>query len=89
MDLGIRGRSALVCGASKGGPFVPAQALVREGARRFVWVVDGDVARRREVQAEPVTPQWIRVRAGVAAQDAVVVEGVAGLTDGVRVAVAR
>jgi RND family efflux transporter MFP subunit len=71
------------------GPFVPAQALVREGARRFVWVVDGDVARRREVQAEPVTPQWIRVRAGVAAQDAVVVEGVAGLTDGVRVAVAR
>lgn len=71
------------------GPFVPAQAVVREGPRRFVWVAEGGVARRREVQAEPVTPQWTRVRAGVGAGDAVVVEGVAGLTDGARVAVAQ
>ncbi|ABC81248.1 efflux RND transporter periplasmic adaptor subunit [Anaeromyxobacter dehalogenans] len=71
------------------GPFVPAQAVVREGARRFVWVAEGGVARRREVQAEAVTPQWTRVRAGVAEGDAVVVEGVAGLTDGARVAVAQ
>ncbi|MFY3745462.1 efflux RND transporter periplasmic adaptor subunit [Anaeromyxobacter sp. Red801] len=71
------------------GPFVPAQAVVREGARRFVWVAEGGVARRREVQAEAVTPQWTRVRAGVGSGDAVVVEGVAGLSDGARVAVAK
>jgi hypothetical protein len=36
-----------------------------------------------------VTPQWARLRAGVGAEDAVIVEGVAGLAEGERVAVAR
>ena len=71
------------------GPFLPSQAVTREGAKRFVWVVDGGTARRREVQAEAVTPQWMRVRAGVGADEAVVVEGVAGLADGTRVAVTK
>lgn len=72
------------------GPFVPAQAVAREGEKRFVWVVeDGGAARRRDVQVEPVTPQWTRVRAGVGPEDAVVVEGVGGLAEGTRVAVAR
>jgi RND family efflux transporter MFP subunit len=70
------------------GPFVPVQAVAREGERRFVWVVEGGAARRREVQVEAVTPQWFRVRAGIAGEDAVVVEGNAGLSDGMRVAVA-
>lgn len=77
-------------GAADAGPFVPSQAVAREGERRFVWVVeDGGAARRREVEAEPVTAQWTRIRAGVRAEDAVVVEGVAGLTEGARVAVAN
>jgi RND family efflux transporter MFP subunit len=71
------------------GPFVPAQAVARDGEKRFVWVVDAGAARRRDVQVEPVTPQWARVRSGVGAEDAVVVEGVAGLAEGTRVAVAR
>lgn len=77
-------------GSSAGeGPFVRAQAVVREGEKRFVWVVEGGAAKKREVHAEPVTPQWARVRAGLGADDAVVVEGVAGLAEGTRVAVAR
>lgn len=71
------------------GPFVPAQAVARQGAQRFVWVVEGAAARRREVQVEPVTPQWERVRAGLRLDEAVVVEGVAGLAEGARVAVAQ
>ncbi|HEY6001804.1 MAG TPA: efflux RND transporter periplasmic adaptor subunit, partial [Anaeromyxobacter sp.] len=70
------------------GPFVPAQAVAQEGERRFVWVVEGGAARRREVRVEAVTPRWFRVRAGLAGEDAVVVEGNAGLRDGMRVAVA-
>jgi RND family efflux transporter MFP subunit len=77
-------------GAAGQGPFVPSQAVTREGERRFVWVVDGGgAARRHEVEAEPLTAQWTRIRAGVRPEDAVVVEGVAGLTDGARVAVAN
>jgi RND family efflux transporter MFP subunit len=72
------------------GPFVPAQAIGRDGEKRFVWVIeDGGAARRRDVQVESVTPQWTRVRAGVRPEDAVVVEGVGGLADGTRVAVAN
>jgi RND family efflux transporter MFP subunit len=72
------------------GPFVPAQAVGRDGEKRFVWVVDdGGAARRRDVQVEAVTAQWTRVRAGVGPGDAVVVEGVTGLADGTRVAVAN
>ena len=36
MDLGIAGKFALVCGASKGLGFGCAQALVREVARRTI-----------------------------------------------------
>jgi hypothetical protein len=71
------------------GPFVPAQAVGREGEQRFVWVVEGGAARRRAVQVEAVTPQWVRVRTGLGAGEQVVVEGAAGLSDGLRVAVAN
>jgi RND family efflux transporter MFP subunit len=71
------------------GPLVPAQAIGREGDRRFVWLVSGDGAvSRRTVEVEPVTPQWARVT-GVAPDERVVVEGGAALTDGQRVAVAE
>ncbi len=69
------------------GPFVPAQAVGREGDARFVWIVEGGAARRRPVEVEPVTPQWVRVRAGLGDGEKVVVEGAAGLSDGLRVAV--
>jgi multidrug efflux pump subunit AcrA (membrane-fusion protein) len=68
------------------GPLVPAQAVVHAGDKRFVWVVADGAAARREVQVEPVTPQWVRVRAGVGVDDPIVVEGGAGLVDGQRVA---
>lgn len=69
------------------GPLVPAQAIGRDGAQRFVWLVSADSAvSRRVVQVEPVTPQWVRV-SGIAPEDQVVVEGAAGLKDGQRVAV--
>ena len=71
------------------GPLVPAQAVGREGERRFLWVVEGGAALRRDVQVEAVTPQWLRVRSGLGAEVPVVVEGAAGLQDGQRVAVAQ
>jgi RND family efflux transporter MFP subunit len=75
--------------AAGAGPFVPSQAVAREGERRFVWIVEGGVAHRRPVEIEPVTPQWVRIRAGLRDGEQVVVEGAAGLADGLRVAVAN
>jgi RND family efflux transporter MFP subunit len=73
--------------AAGAGPFVPSQAVGRDGEARFVWLVEGNVAHRRQVEVEPVTPQWVRVRSGLQAGEQVVVEGAAGLSDGMRVAV--
>jgi RND family efflux transporter MFP subunit len=73
--------------AAGAGPFVPSQAVGREGERRFVWIVQDGAVRRRLVEVEPVTPQWVRVRAGLGDGEQVVVEGAAGLSDGMRVAV--
>ncbi len=75
--------------AAGAGPFVPAQAVGREGDRRFVWIGEAGAVRRRAVEVEPVTPQWVRVRAGLGDGDRVVVEGAASLSDGLRVAVAN
>jgi RND family efflux transporter MFP subunit len=75
--------------AAGAGPFVPSQAVGREGDRRFVWIVADGAVRRRLVEVEPVTPQWVRVRAGLGDGEKVVVEGAAGLSDGLRVAVAN
>jgi RND family efflux transporter MFP subunit len=99
-DVPVQGRAGLRPGglvevdlgsAGEAGPgrFVPAAAVGREGARRYVWVVDGGAARRKPVEAAPVTAQWSRISAGLGAGDSVVVEGVAGLTDGARVAVSK
>jgi RND family efflux transporter MFP subunit len=71
------------------GPLVPARAVGHDGEKRFVWVVEGGAARRRDVELEPVTPQWQRVRAGVGVDEPIVVEGAAGLRDGQRVALAQ
>jgi 3-oxoacyl-[acyl-carrier protein] reductase len=46
MDLGLAGRTALVCGASRGIGFAVAQELVREGMRVAI------VARRAEAVAD-------------------------------------
>jgi RND family efflux transporter MFP subunit len=70
------------------GPFVPSLAVTRDGEQSYLWTVADGVARRRPVRIEPVTPRWVRVRGGLNEGEKVVVEGAAGLTDGMRVAVA-
>jgi len=64
MDLGIAGRWALVCGASKGLGFGCAQALVREGVN-LVIVARGASALEeaaRKLLAEPSRPADTQVR---------------------------
>lgn len=58
MDLGIRGKVALVCGASKGIAYAAAEDFAREGCHLAICSRDataiGDAARRLEALGAPV-----------------------------------
>lgn len=67
------------------GLFLPADAVRGEGAETFVFVVEGDKLRRRKVEVERLNPGQVRIRSGLGADELVVVEGAAGLSDGATV----
>lgn len=68
--------------------FVPAAAVRDDAGRQIVWVVADGRARRRDVEAGPVTGERREIRSGVTAGEQVVVAGHEGLEDGTRVRVA-
>ena len=67
------------------GVMVPASAVVERDARSAVFVVDGDRALRRRVDAAPVQGALRNVLAGLNPGENVIVDPPAGLTDGVSV----
>lgn len=64
---------------------VPEAAIVPEQGRAYVFVVDGDVAHRREVTLGRRKPGEVEVIAGVKEGERVVVDGTQNLQDGVKV----
>ncbi len=61
---------------------IPEEAVVPEQARQFVYVIDGAVARKREVSLGRREPGFVEITSGLAAGDHVVVEGTIKLRDG-------
>ncbi|MEO6079766.1 MAG: efflux RND transporter periplasmic adaptor subunit [Steroidobacteraceae bacterium] len=68
---------------------IPEEAVVPEQARQFVYVIDGAVARKREVMLGRREPGFVEVTSGLAAGDHVVIEGTIKLRDGAPVKEAR
>lgn len=64
---------------------VPAGALMRDGERWFAYVVEGDRARRRDVQIGERGEDLVEVRSGLKAGDRVVLYPGDRLTDGMTV----
>jgi HlyD family secretion protein len=64
---------------------IPRGALRRQGARRFVYVVDGGRAARRDVQVGLVGLSDVEVTSGLAPGDPVVADAAAELQEGERV----
>ncbi|MGE0443910.1 MAG: efflux RND transporter periplasmic adaptor subunit [Vicinamibacterales bacterium] len=62
--------------------FVPAEALLDEGAERVLFVAEGDVARRRLVTTGVANEQGVEITEGLQAGELVIVRGQAGLVDG-------
>ena len=75
MDLGITGKWALVCGASKGLGFGCAQALVREGVHVLIVARGAEALQAAAAQllADPARPASAQVQA--VAADITTVEG--------------
>lgn len=74
---------------SVAGLFLPSDAIHGEGAETFVFAVEGDKLRRRKVQVERLNPGQVRILSGIGADELVVVEGAAGLSDGATVRVSE
>lgn len=67
---------------------VPRGAVRADGVRRYVFVVDGNVARRREVRVGIANATNYEILEGLAAGDRVALPGDAELRDGMNVRVA-
>ena len=76
--LTLREREALV---------VPEQAILNQGDRKYLFVVDDGVARRLEIQTGSREPGKVEIVDGLSANDRVVVTGQDRLSTGDRVEV--
>ena len=72
MDLGIAGKWALVCGASKGLGFGCAQALVREGVNVVINARNGDVLAQAAAKLIAASAEYASARGQKDSQPAVV-----------------
>ena len=80
------GLSATVRIPPTGSPWaitVPANAILREGETRYVFVVDDEeAARRREIAAGERRGDRVTVRSGLEAGELVIVSGLSSISDG-------
>lgn len=68
---------------------VPQYAVLEEGSRRYVFVIEDDIVRKREVKTGRSTPSYYEVLSGVSEGESIAITGVNALTDGERVIVER
>jgi HlyD family secretion protein len=61
---------------------IPTLSVVRRGGNEVVFVVEGGVARQRAVKLGWREDDWVEVVEGVIAQDQVVTQGSALISDG-------
>ena len=64
---------------------VPQYAVLEEGSRRYVFVVEDGVAKKREIKTGRTTPSYYEVLSGISEGESIAVTGINALTDGERV----
>ncbi|HEX2660971.1 MAG TPA: efflux RND transporter periplasmic adaptor subunit [Polyangia bacterium] len=84
---GMYGRGAIVLAIHAGALVVPVGAVQFSEGRKFVFVAEGDVVHRREIQVGTDGGSWLEVTGGLRAQDRVVTDGVDMLADGMKIRV--
>ena len=66
---------------------VPQYAVLEEGSRRYVFVIEDGVAWKREVKTGRTTPSYYEVLSGVSEGEMIAITGINALTDGENVIV--
>ncbi len=79
---GAFARAKILVDARQQAPSLPRTAIFEVGAQAHVFVVDDGKAARREVELGLSGTERVEILAGISAEDAVVVEGSAGITEG-------
>ena len=68
---------------------VPRASVLRDGDRRYVYVLDAGRARRRDVTVGLLGLAEVEVIGGLAEKDTVILPGATALSDGLRVRAAN
>ena len=79
----------IVTGEKSGTLVVPRAAVIRDGDRRFVYLLEDGRARRRDVEVGLLGLSEIEVTGGLKEKDRVILPGAAALSDGLRVQAER
>jgi membrane fusion protein (multidrug efflux system) len=75
----------IVTGEKAGAVVVPRASLIRDGERRYVYVLDHGRARRRDVQVGLLGLTEAEILSGVGEKDTVILPGSITLSEGLRV----
>jgi HlyD family secretion protein len=79
----------IVTGEKSGTLVVPRAAVIRDGDRRFVYLLEDGRARRRDVEVGLLGLSEVEVTTGLKEKDRVILPGAATLSDGLRVQTER
>lgn len=66
---------------------VPQYAVREEGSRRYVFVIEDGIAKKRELKTGRTTPSYYEVLSGVSEGERIAITGISALADGERVIV--
>jgi RND family efflux transporter MFP subunit len=75
----------IVTGEKSGTLVVPRASVLKDGERRFVYLLEGGRARRREVQVGLTGLNEVEIVAGLTEKDTVIMPGSSVLSEGIRV----
>jgi HlyD family secretion protein len=75
----------IVTGEKSAALVVPRASVFRDGEKRFVYVLDGGRARRRDVSVGLLGLNEVEIVGGLAEKDSVILPGATALSDGIRV----
>jgi RND family efflux transporter MFP subunit len=78
-------RATLFVGATAAGVAIPYTALLDDGGKPYIFVIEKDVAHRRDVVLGNSLGNKITITSGVASGEAVVIDGGTALEDGSKV----
>ncbi len=75
----------IVTGEKSGTLVVPRASVLKDGERRFVYLLEDGRARRREVQVGLTGLNEVEIVAGLTEKDTVIMPGSSALSEGIRV----